>query len=72
MEVTFMAARKVVDCRLFPSENNCTLTIAGTEDEVLKAAMEHAVSSHGHADTPEFREQLRSAMQDENQGAPSA
>jgi predicted small metal-binding protein len=65
MEVTFMAARKVVDCRLFPSENNCTLTIAGTEDEVLKAAMEHAVSSHGHADTPEFREQLRSAMQEE-------
>src|SRR5436309_8031820 len=45
MEVTFMAARKVVDCRLFPSENNCTLTIAGTEDEVLKAAVEHAVSS---------------------------
>ena len=68
MEVTFMAARKVVDCRLFPSENNCTLTIAGTEDEVLKAAMEHAVSSHGHADTPEFREQLRSAMQDETKG----
>ena len=64
-----MAARKVVDCRLFPSENNCTLTIVGTEEEVLKAAIEHAVSSHGHTDTPEFREQLRSAMKDdEKQG----
>jgi predicted small metal-binding protein len=63
-----MAARKVVDCRLFPSENNCTLTISGTEEEVLKAATEHAVSSHGHEDTPEFREQLRAAMQDEKQG----
>lgn len=61
-----MAARKVVDCRLFPSEKNCTLTIAGTEDEVLKAAAEHAVSSHGHEDTPELREQIRASMQDDS------
>jgi predicted small metal-binding protein len=67
-----MAARKVVDCRLFPSEKECTLTIAGTEDEVLKAAAEHAVSSHGHEDTPELREQIRTSMQDESQGAASA
>lgn len=60
-----MASRKVVDCRLFPSENNCTLTLSGTEEEVLKAATEHAVSSHGHADTPELREQLRAAMKGE-------
>ena len=26
--------RKVADCRAFPSANNCTLTIAGEEDEV--------------------------------------
>lgn len=63
-----MAARKVVDCRLFPSESKCTLTIAGTEDEVLKAAVEHAVSSHGHENTPELREQIRASMKDENQG----
>ncbi|MDQ3820963.1 MAG: DUF1059 domain-containing protein [Acidobacteriota bacterium] len=62
-----MASRKVVDCRLLPSENNCTLTISGTEDEVLKAATEHAVSSHGHADTPELREQLRAAMKEEEE-----
>lgn len=60
-----MAARKVVDCRLFPSENNCTLTIIGTEEECLKAAVEHAVSSHGHADNEELRAEIRKAMQDE-------
>lgn len=64
-----MAARKVVDCRLFPSESNCTLTIAGTKDEVLKAAVEHAVSSHGHEDTPELRDQIQSLMQDESSAA---
>ena len=68
MEEKLMASRKVVDCRLFPSDNDCTLTISGTDEEVLKAATEHAVSSHGHTDTPELREQLRAAMKDEEQG----
>ena len=57
--------RKVVDCRLYPSEKNCTLTITGTEDEVLRAATEHAISAHGHEDKPELREQIRSIMIDE-------
>ena len=39
--------RKVIDCREFPSDINCSLTITGTEDEVIEAASEHAVSSHG-------------------------
>lgn len=57
--------RKVADCREFPSENNCSLTISGTEEEVLAAATEHAVSAHGHSDTPELREQIRGMMKDE-------
>ena len=57
--------RKVADCRLMPSENNCSLTISGTEEEVVKAATEHAVSSHGHKDTPEFREQVKTMLKDE-------
>lgn len=57
--------RKVADCRLIPSENNCSLTISGTEDEVVKAATEHAVSAHGHKDTPEFREQVKAMLKDE-------
>lgn len=58
-------ARKVADCRQFPSETKCTLTITGEEDEVVRAATMHAVDVHGHKDTPEFREQIRRFLQDE-------
>lgn len=57
--------RVVADCRLYPSEKNCSLTIIGTEEEVLAAAVAHAVASHGHTDTPEFRKQLRSLLKPE-------
>jgi predicted small metal-binding protein len=57
--------RKVADCREYPSDNNCSLTIAGTEEEVLDAATQHAVSAHGHTDTPELREQVRGMLKDE-------
>jgi cytochrome P450 len=57
--------RKVADCRDFPSETGCTLTIAGTEMEVVQAAAEHAVSTHGHTDGPELREQIRAMLKDE-------
>lgn len=57
--------RKVADCRLYPSEKGCTLTIAGTEDEVLEAATQHAIAAHGHDDTPELREQIRSLLKNE-------
>ena len=58
-------SRKIADCREFPSESGCTLTIAGEEDEVLRAAAEHAVSVHRHQDTPELRAQLRAMLKDE-------
>lgn len=61
--------RKIADCRLYPSEKNCTLTIAGTEDEVLDAATQHAISAHGHEDTPELREQIRSLLKNEEESA---
>jgi predicted small metal-binding protein len=57
-------ARKMVDCRTTPSEINCTLTIAGEEDEVLEAAVAHAVAKHGHEDTPELREGIRGGLVD--------
>ena len=60
-----MSDRKMVDCRTMPSDKNCSLTIAGREDEVLKAAVEHAVSSHGHPNTPELREGIRQMLKDE-------
>jgi hypothetical protein len=58
-------ARKMVDCREMPSEKGCTLKISGEEDEVLRAAVMHAVDVHGHKDTPEFRKELRGALKDE-------
>ncbi|GAC1654377.1 MAG: hypothetical protein NVS9B12_04910 [Vulcanimicrobiaceae bacterium] len=61
--------RKVIDCREQPSEFNCSLTIAGREDEVLKAATEHAVSAHGHPDTPALREMIRKGLKDERVAA---
>jgi predicted small metal-binding protein len=58
-------ARKVADCREFPSESGCSLTISGEEDEVVRAASEHAVSVHGHENTPELREEIRGMLKDE-------
>src|SRR5438270_1122827 len=58
-------SRKVADCRDFPSETNCTLTISGTQSEVLQAAAEHAVSTHGHTDGPELRKQVLAMLKDE-------
>ena len=57
-------ARKMIDCRKIPSESNCSLTIAGTEDEVLDTATAHAIAKHGHQDTPDLREMLRSGLTD--------
>ena len=57
--------RKVVDCRLYPSEKNCSLTITGSEEEVLGVAVRHAIEEHGHKDTPELRDQIRSILKDE-------
>lgn len=58
--------RVMADCRRFESESNCTLTIIGEEDEVVEAAAQHAVSVHGHEDTPELREQTRSMLETES------
>lgn len=56
-------ARKMIDCRKVPSDIGCTLAISGSEDEVLDAAVTHAVAKHGHQDTPELREMLRGALE---------
>ena len=50
--------RVTADCRKFPSKNKCTLTISGRMHEVLPVALQHAVKSHGHKNTPAFRREL--------------
>ena len=59
------AKRKSIDCRDYPSEKNCSLKISGTEKEVMDAAVQHAVSAHGHEETPELREQINLKLKDE-------
>jgi predicted small metal-binding protein len=61
-----MAARKSVDCRNYPNEKSCSLRISGTEDEVLDAAVQHAVSAHGHRESAGLRQEIRSMLKDES------
>ena len=59
-------ARKFIDCREYPSEMDCTVFMsADSEDELLEVAVQHAVSVHGHTDTPELRATLRSLFKEE-------
>jgi len=57
--------RKSIDCRNYPSEKNCSLKMSGTEEEVLDAAVQLAVSAHGHKNSPELRDQIKSMLKDE-------
>ena len=61
-----MADRKSIDCRDYPSEKNCSLKLSGTEEEVLDAAVQHAISVHGHKNSPEVRTQIKSMLKDES------
>jgi predicted small metal-binding protein len=57
--------RKYIDCRDYPGDVKCTLALsANSEDELLDAAMPHAVKVHGYEDTPETREKLREGIKD--------
>jgi hypothetical protein len=52
--------RTHIDCRAFPSAMNCTVALAAdSDDELLEAAVQHAITIHGHHDSPELRAQLR-------------
>ena len=59
-------ARKYIDCREYPSEMNCTVSLAADSDEeLLEAAVQHAVAIHGHTDTPDLRKQLQALFKEE-------
>jgi Protein of unknown function (DUF1059) len=55
--------RMMADCRRFPSDSNCSLVIIGEEDEVVRAATEHAASVHGHPDTAETRAAIQGFLE---------
>jgi predicted small metal-binding protein len=55
--------RQYVDCREIPSQMNCSVAIAAdSERELMDAAVQHAVTVHGHADTPELRNMIASTI----------
>jgi predicted small metal-binding protein len=56
-------SRMMADCRRFPSESNCSLTIIGEEEEVVRAAAEHAAAVHGHENNEELRTQIREFLE---------
>lgn len=61
--------RKFIDCRDVPGAQ-CTVAIfAESEEELLEAAIQHAVSAHGCLDTPELRERLRMHFKTEKRRA---
>jgi predicted small metal-binding protein len=59
-------ARKTIDCRDYPETAKvCSVAIsADSEDEVIEAAVRHAEDVHGYEDTPELRDQLKSAIKE--------
>jgi predicted small metal-binding protein len=61
--------RKYIDCRDYPSQMNCSVAISADSDqELIEAAVQHAVSVHMHQDTPELRSQIQQSIKE---GSPS-
>lgn len=62
-------ARYYIDCRDYPGDIKCSVALsADSKDELLEAAMQHAVEVHHYENTPEVREQLMSEFKE---GMPS-
>jgi hypothetical protein len=59
-----LSRRFRVSCLDYPSEGGCTLTLTGGEEEVLRAALLHAIDAHGHTDSPELRELIRASLKE--------
>ncbi len=56
----------VSNCAKMPSENNCKLVIMAPQDQkedLLDAAVAHAVKHHSHEDTPELREEVGKSLE---------
>ena len=57
--------RKFIDCRETPSVMNCSIAIsADSEEELIEAAVQHAVSVREYKDTPDFRKLIKGAIRE--------
>ncbi|SPB12988.1 hypothetical protein NOV72_00288 [Caballeronia novacaledonica] len=62
--------RKYIDCRECPSDVKCSIVLsADSDDELMEAAVQHAVAVHRHTDSPELRSQLKTLF---HEGTPPA
>jgi hypothetical protein len=48
-----MANRVKVDCRKYPSDKGCTITVSGSLEEVVELGWLHAQVHHAHKDDEE-------------------
>ena len=48
-----MAERFKIDCRKYPSDQGCTVTISGALEEVVELGWLHAKVHHAHKDAEE-------------------
>ena len=56
-------SRLFIDCRDVPSKAKCTVAIsAEKDDELVEAAVQHAIAVHEEHDSPELRRMIRGAM----------
>ena len=61
-----MEERKYIDCSEQPDSSGCSLKISGKEEHVLKAAMEHAVSTHGATAGSKLKEMIQKSLKSES------
>ncbi len=53
-------ARKYIDCRDYPGDIKCTVSLsADTDEELIEVVVQHGIKVHGYEDTPEFREKIQ-------------
>jgi len=56
-------SRQFIDCRAILSDEACSLAMsADSEDELLEAAVQHAVGVHGRDDSGDLRELVRAEI----------
>ena len=56
----------VINCAQRPSQSNCHMVMMvpeAQENDLMEAAVQHAIHKHGEQDTPELRESLHDQMQ---------
>jgi hypothetical protein len=59
---TALGLRTKLDCSEVTHELTCSLHFSGPADNVVEAAVQHAVASHGQDDSEALRASLRRAL----------